>query len=185
MNPHLIVFHTAFLGESLALPWKWKDRLSPRNMKVINILNTIQQYFLLAQADIEYTFQNSWLTFTIRLHWEDLQHCIDYLLEGGRVYIQKAAQQISSENQTFVLSSESDVLKYQIVNQMPFNIYAWSHFCDLHTHIITIKWVWKFLIYPIVLYDNCIAEDLTFEGAHTIVQSWLEVLLNGWFERTE
>lgn len=30
----LIVFYAAFLGESLGLPWKWRGRLSPRNMKV-------------------------------------------------------------------------------------------------------------------------------------------------------
>ena len=96
----------AFLGASLAPRWKWKGRLSRRNMKVVYIVS-----WLNLSGRHKRTLMVI-LIWHFRLHWEDLQHRID---KPETENIHKAAAKFLQWIKLFCIfqSHKSNVL-YQI-----------------------------------------------------------------------
>ena len=135
-------------------------------------------------VDLKYFFKKSWLTITsimyFRLHWEDLQHCIVYLLRGARggIYSQGCSKNFFRKSNFCTFFEDTNVLECRIKSNAVYNIYAWSNHSDLHNCIIMIKPSVKVpnLSYRVV-YDKYIAKYLMFVEALNIVQSWFDMLV--------
>lgn len=178
----LIVFYAAFLGESLGLPWKWKGRLSPRNMKV--------NYSIFSMV--------SWLTlntFSKSLDYNHLLNVLQVASRGsttlhslplerskkrGNIFTRLLKKFLQEIKLLYILRRHIwNVLECRIVkSNAVYNIYAWSNHSDLHTCIIMIKPSVKVpnLSYRVV-YDKYIAKYLMFVEAPNIVQSLFEMLV--------